>query len=325
MSRFPMPMNPNGWYHIGVSSQLAVGQVKAVKYFNRDLVLFRGEDGKVCLLDAYCAHLGANLGIGGKVVKNTIQCPFHAWCYDGTGQCVEIPYAQKIPPRAKVQAMPVMERNGLILAYYHAEGKAPDWEVPDYGVGTTDEWEPLDTHDYKIRSHCQEIGENVTDTAHFAGVHKMVDPEMYKGVKIDVDGPFFNVFQHMKLGPDSAMAGIEVPVSTKTCGPGVAVLGVSIGPVETLSFINQTPIDDEYLHATINFTMKKLDDRAMSNMVRQTHAMFLNEQYTQDIPIWENKVYKVKPNFCDGDGPIPQWRRWYKQFYTNYVDPAFGS
>lgn len=41
-------------------------------------------------LHSYCAHLGANLGIGGKVVnQKCIQCPFHGWLYDGeTGLCV---------------------------------------------------------------------------------------------------------------------------------------------------------------------------------------------------------------------------------------------
>lgn len=54
------------------------------------MVLFRAKDGKPHALHAYCAHMGANLGMGGKVVNNQcIQCPFHGWLYDGeTGACV---------------------------------------------------------------------------------------------------------------------------------------------------------------------------------------------------------------------------------------------
>jgi cholesterol 7-desaturase len=46
--------------------------------------------GDIYALSAYCAHLGANMGIGGKVVNNDcIECPFHGWLYDGkTGKCV---------------------------------------------------------------------------------------------------------------------------------------------------------------------------------------------------------------------------------------------
>lgn len=56
----------------------------------QNLVVYRGEDGIVYALDAYCLHMGANLGVGGEVVNNNcIQCPFHGWLYDGkTGHCV---------------------------------------------------------------------------------------------------------------------------------------------------------------------------------------------------------------------------------------------
>lgn len=54
------------------------------------MVVFRAKDGKAHALHAYCAHMGAHLGMGGKVVNNQcIQCPFHGWVYDGeTGTCV---------------------------------------------------------------------------------------------------------------------------------------------------------------------------------------------------------------------------------------------
>jgi phenylpropionate dioxygenase-like ring-hydroxylating dioxygenase large terminal subunit len=48
------------------------------------MVLFRTLEGKVNALHAYCAHMGAHLGVGGKVTNNgCIQCPFHGWLYDG--------------------------------------------------------------------------------------------------------------------------------------------------------------------------------------------------------------------------------------------------
>ena len=58
------------------------------------MTVFRATNGTVHALHSYCAHLGANLGIGGKVVNDKcIQCPFHGWLYDGeTGLCVGIFY-----------------------------------------------------------------------------------------------------------------------------------------------------------------------------------------------------------------------------------------
>ena len=34
-----------------------------------NIVVFRNEKGEVYALEAYCKHMGANLGIGGKVVN----------------------------------------------------------------------------------------------------------------------------------------------------------------------------------------------------------------------------------------------------------------
>ena len=67
--------------------------MSALHYFGRELVLFRTESGEAHAVDAYCAHLGAHLAVGGKVEGEGIRCPFHGWCYDGaSGQCTDIPY-----------------------------------------------------------------------------------------------------------------------------------------------------------------------------------------------------------------------------------------
>ena len=61
------------------------------------------------MVDAYCAHLGAHLGVGGKVEGECIRCPFHGWRYDGeSGKCTEIPYGdtEHIPSQAKVPLVP---------------------------------------------------------------------------------------------------------------------------------------------------------------------------------------------------------------------------
>ena len=102
MKRIPLPHSPNGWFKVVFSDELAVGDVRAIHQFGRDLVVFRGEDGAAHVLDAYCPHLGAHLGVGGKVVGNAIQCPFHGWRWDGAGACTDVPYAKKIPALARI-------------------------------------------------------------------------------------------------------------------------------------------------------------------------------------------------------------------------------
>src|SRR5437773_202151 len=96
-----LPPFPTGWFQVAYSDELPAGTVTPLRYFGRDLVLFRGEDGAARVLDAHCPHLGAHLGYGGKVEGCAIRCPFHAWKFDGQGTCIEVPYASKIPPKAR--------------------------------------------------------------------------------------------------------------------------------------------------------------------------------------------------------------------------------
>ena len=58
----------------------------------------RGEDDKVHCYDAFCPHLGADLGVGGELKSINgslcITCPFHSWSFNvRSGHCVNVPYS----------------------------------------------------------------------------------------------------------------------------------------------------------------------------------------------------------------------------------------
>src|SRR6187455_1289419 len=71
--RFPFPI-PNGWFIVAEAADLTPGEVVPVYAFGRELVLFRTESGAPRLVDSYCAHLGANLAVGGRVEGDGIRC-----------------------------------------------------------------------------------------------------------------------------------------------------------------------------------------------------------------------------------------------------------
>ena len=72
--------------------------MKEVHALGEHLAVFRSSrSGKVFITDLYCPHLGASLGSGSIVRGDCITCPFHKWTFDGnSGECVDIPYAQKV-------------------------------------------------------------------------------------------------------------------------------------------------------------------------------------------------------------------------------------
>ncbi|MGL5065567.1 MAG: Rieske 2Fe-2S domain-containing protein [Microcoleus sp.] len=112
-----------GWYIACPSHDVSQGTAKSVEICGQKIVVFRGEDGKVRALDAYCPHLGTDLGIG-QVDRNWIRCAFHHWAFDETGVCQHIPCQSEIPDRAKLSAYATEEKYGFIWVY--PDAKAPE-------------------------------------------------------------------------------------------------------------------------------------------------------------------------------------------------------
>ena len=67
------PVYPNGWFSLIRSEEVAVGASTSVNALGENFAVFRDTGGKVHILDAYCAHLGANLAVGGRVCGYTLQ------------------------------------------------------------------------------------------------------------------------------------------------------------------------------------------------------------------------------------------------------------
>jgi len=61
------PSYPNGWYILSRSNLLKSGKVSEIKICGRHIAYYRGTDNVVYAVSAYCTHMGANLGYGGKV------------------------------------------------------------------------------------------------------------------------------------------------------------------------------------------------------------------------------------------------------------------
>ena len=165
---------PNGWFIVARADELQPGEVMPLYLFARHLVLFRTEDGAPRLMDAHCPHLGAHLGVGGRVRGDTIQCPFHGWRFQGdTGTCVEVPYddVDFIPRKAHARAYPTIERNQMIWAWHHLEDGEPFYDVPVVPEFDDPEWSDIVVREFPVATCAQEMAENNYDTVHFQYVH----------------------------------------------------------------------------------------------------------------------------------------------------------
>jgi 3-ketosteroid 9alpha-monooxygenase subunit A len=307
---YPFPPYPNGWFVLGYADEVAPGQVTPLSYFGRELVMFRGADGKLSVLDAFCPHLGAHLGYGGKVEGDSIVCPFHAWRFDGCGGCVSVPYAKKIPPKAKIGAWQVREVNGLILVWHHGEGAPPSWEVPSLPEVGSEGWTPYERRKWKIRTRNQEMAENAVDSAHFHFLHGTSNMPQSRAEAV---GPVLKVFS--TTGMSTPRGGVDGSVESTSYGFGYSTVRFT-GIVETLLVSGMVPVDDEHVEVRFSFTLKKLPDKDVTKSVGKAFIHEVSRQLEQDIPIWEHKTYFDRPVLCDGDGPIGLFRKWARQFYS---------
>jgi phenylpropionate dioxygenase-like ring-hydroxylating dioxygenase large terminal subunit len=311
MKNYPIPPYPNGWFRVAFSDEVPTGTVKAAKYFGRELVIFRGEDHQVHVLDAYCPHLGAHLGKGGKVVGNTIKCPYHGWRYDGCGTCVEIPFMTKIPARARVRPWRAVERNGIVFAHYDAEDREPEFEIPTIPEFASGEY----THGRTgrpIRAHIQETQENMIDVGHFNFIHHGFK-EFPKITEWEEDGSHFRVqlSSITSLGPFSTPTTVTFDVY----GVGCQVVHVDATVKFVIVFVI-TPIDEESIDFRFMVLYKRSPLRVFSWVMQRAMLKRVMMEIGEDIPVWENKTFHEHPVLSEQDRMLVRFRKWNYQFYT---------
>jgi len=314
-SRYPVPASPNGWFSVGAGADLEPGDVRPVSYLERELVLFRGADGAARVFDAHCPHLGAHVGVGGRVCGEGITCPFHGWRFDGDGRLAAVPGVERTP-RAAIRAWPVCERNGRIFVWHHADGLPPGYPVTTYRPDEGD-WTPWRSSTYRVRVHVQDLTENIIDRAHFSAVHDMAAPDS-NHFEVRFEAWSMVVEQSLRVTAVD-VDGYEVRTTSTTCGPGIVAVEVRQDPIEMLTYITQTPVDDEVTEVTLSFSMKSLPDDRATHSISELNDRITNEQFAQDVPIWEHKVYRDRPMLTTVDGPVAQYRRWFRQFYPEPV------
>ena len=226
--------------------------MKPLRYFNRDLVLFRGASGAVQLLDAHCPHLGAHLGHGGRVEGDEIVCPFHAWQFDGAGRCTKIPYSDKIPRQAALTPWTTVERCGLVFAWHDRAGRPPQWALPEIAEYGSDEWTGLEQRSWSIRTCNQEMAENAVDLAHFLYLHGTASMPT---TSTSVDGAHMHV--HSLTHMTTSAGIVEGSIEVDSYGFGYVTTRFK-GIVETLLLWSVTAIDDDHVDVFFHFAVKKI-------------------------------------------------------------------
>ena len=98
-----------------------------VKLLGEELIAFRDTEGRLGLIDEFCAHRTASLYFG-RNEECGLRCAYHGWKYDINGDCVDMPSepeGSKFREKIKLRAYKAVEAGGLIWAYMGDPEKEP--------------------------------------------------------------------------------------------------------------------------------------------------------------------------------------------------------
>ncbi|MFF9066602.1 Rieske 2Fe-2S domain-containing protein [Streptomyces sp. NPDC014891] len=320
-----------GWHCLGLADGFKDGKPHEIAAFGTRLVVFQGaDDGQLHVLNAYCPHMGGNLAHG-TVKGDAVACPFHDWRWSGDGRCAGIPYARRVPPRARTRAWTTLERNRQLFVWHDPEGAPPPAgvTVPAIeGVHGPDaaEWSDWTWKTAHVEgSNCREIVDNVVDMAHFFYVHYAF-PTYFKNV---FDGHVAT--QYMESAPrgDMDLGNLSSPLRSDASyyGPSYMVdqVWTEVAPgveMEMVLINSHYPVGPDSFVLQYGAIVKKLPGMTDEEAAEAARSLIggLETGFEQDIEIWRNKTRIENPLLTEEDGPVYQLRRWYEQFYVDTAD-----
>ncbi|WP_024795561.1 Rieske 2Fe-2S domain-containing protein [Tomitella biformata] len=318
-----------GWHCLGLAETFRDGTPHSIEAFGGKLVIWADSEGKLNVLDSYCRHMGGDLSQG-TVKGDEIACPFHDWRWGGDGKCKDIPYAKRVPMRARTQTWPTMERNGQLFVWNDPEGSQPTDEIsiPELEGFGSDEWTEWTWNSMVIEgSNCREIVDNVVDMAHFYYIHYAF-PTYFKNI---FDGHVASQWLTTKGRPDVGMAsqyGGDTLLESVAAyyGPSYMInplINIYSGyRVESVLINCHYPISQDAFVLQWGVMVKKPEGVTdeLANTLAEKFTEGISEGFLQDVVIWKNKTKIDNPLLCDNDGPVYQMRRWYEQFYVDVAD-----
>ncbi|RRR43170.1 aromatic ring-hydroxylating dioxygenase subunit alpha [Mycolicibacter terrae] len=316
-----------GWHCLGLTRDLGDGKPHAVTAFGGKLVAFRGADGKINVLDAYCRHMGGDLS-DGEVKGDEIACPFHDWRWGGDGRCKKIPYSRRVPKLARTAAWPTLEQDGMLFVWNDPEKKAPptDVTIPRIeGVGG-EQWTDWHWYTTIVNTNCREIIDNIVDMAHFFYIHGGL-PTSFKNV---FEGHVATQYYKSEARPDLGSGeGATILGTTSVAsyyGPSFMIDDLTYhyehGDQRTVLLNCHYPIDANSFVLQYGITVEKSEMLPEDAAMQMAVALgdFVKMGFEQDVAIWRRKARIDNPLLCEEDGPVYQVRRWYEQFYVDVDD-----
>jgi len=327
MAKPPLSMKPTGWFQVAWSDEIGIGDVHKMTYFSQEMVAWRAESGELAVMNAFCEHLGAHLGYGGKVVGEVLQCPFHGWQWSHEGRNVRIPYQDRPNRGRRIKTYPVVELNESVYIWHDVHGREPYFEAPDIfadfhdGSSTADYYPQQRLYRPGLELHPQYVLENGVDFAHFKYVHNTPIVPIFTRHDFAEPVSFVDFTITFEGDDNQKIEDIDSRVEAINGGLGIAVTK-SWGMIDNRTISAITPVDestsDVRFMVHIGRTPGKDSERAETKA--REFGLEVIRQFEQDVEIWRHQRYSDPPALATAEYEgFTAIRTWAKQFYPDGI------
>ncbi len=325
----------NAWYVAGWSKDFS-RSLSAVKFLEKDIVIFRRTDGQPVALEDACPHRKLPLSKG-RLKNDTVECGYHGLTFDCGGRCVAAPTQPKaIPRRARVKSYPVVDRYRMLWIWMgDAELADPEAVFPIDNFENPD-WGYTDGGVLDVDCNYLWVADNLLDPSHVAWVHVSsfagagTDDEPLKVKKTDrgvvvsrwihgkAPSPYYadlvkfeglcDRLQHYEMCFPAIGLNKSVYTPTGTGGYGK--------PETKLTYVNisynfMTPIDEDTTrYYWFQHRNTDPDDTAVSEKMNEGALMAFKEDRDILVEVHKGMKHKQSPNIDLGlDGGAKIFRR----------------
>jgi nitrite reductase/ring-hydroxylating ferredoxin subunit len=222
------------WYVVALARELDDTPLLSKEFLGGRVVVYRAADGSPAVLGAYCAHLGADLGVG-SLEGEEVVCAFHHFRYGPDGRCTGVPGGHEIPEKARVFSYPTRELWGAIWAFNGPEAlyDVPTWR--DY------EADQLVTRVHKTDPFPVEPWIMVTnswDFLHLRELHGMEFEEEPKDIRMT--NPYVHEYDTV-----FEMPGIgRMQQRIRQSGTNTVALCATLNGEDSMTLFSATPLRD---------------------------------------------------------------------------------
>jgi phenylpropionate dioxygenase-like ring-hydroxylating dioxygenase large terminal subunit len=318
------------WYMAMPGAELRPGKLTHLKMLGDPVLVGRGKDGKVFALRDICPHRGVPLHYG-KFDGETITCSYHAWRYDRTGTCVEVPSLtadQKIDmSRIRCGSYACVERQGVIWVYFPRGNEAPSGDtaeppkIPLFGEDVGPQIHVNLTFPCSI----DHTTYGLMDPAHVAYVHTSrwfrakVRHVVEKTKSFEPAGLGFKMAQHV-IPPTQTLyklLGKKVTADISYSLPGIRIEELHGDRHRFVGLTALTPITDEETSFHQSFWTSAPWVKPFAPVIEKFTRIFLNQDRDIAVQQREGLLYEPKLMLINDANTQARWWMHLKDEWVN--------